>query len=120
MAASAAGGGGMGLAGIETAIIYGLLGYPPFAILIKTALQIRWAGQFYDRYGAAYPYRFFRQRLGWARFKITPRTRRRSVHPALLSDLKAAQRRSLLWDLALGAVWAAKLAAWLALKRIGV
>jgi hypothetical protein len=42
------------------------------------------------------------------------------VHPALLSDLKAAQRRSLLWDLGLGAVWAAKLVAWLALKRVGL
>jgi hypothetical protein len=110
----------MALADIQIGLVYALLGYPPLAVVLKTVLQIRWAGELYDRYGAAYPYRYFRHRMGWAHYKIFRRRRRRSVHPALLSDLKAAQRRSLLWDLGLGAVWAAKLVAWLALKRVGL
>src|SRR5262245_12203041 len=110
----------MGLAGIQTALGYGLLGYTPLAVGLKTALRIHWARQLFDRYGAVYPYRFFRRRMGWAHYQIfrSRRRRRRSVHPALLGDLEAAQRRSLLWDVALGAILVAKLAAWLALKRV--
>jgi hypothetical protein len=110
----------MALDGIQIALVYVLFGYPLGAVVLKSALQTRWARQLYERYGAVYPYRFIRRRVGWRHYRPSRSKRSRALHPALRSDLDRVLRRSLFWDLSLGAVWVAKFAAWLMLRRAGL
>ncbi|HEY1246737.1 MAG TPA: hypothetical protein VGF29_18075 [Hyphomicrobiaceae bacterium] len=109
----------MALDSIQIALVYVLFGYPLGAIVLKSALQTRWARQLYERYGAVYPYGFIRRRIGSRHYRPPGSKRGRTLHPALRSDLDRVQRRSLFWDLSLGAIWAAEVAAWLILKRAG-
>ncbi|HEY7549477.1 MAG TPA: hypothetical protein VH913_08170 [Hyphomicrobiaceae bacterium] len=109
----------MALDSIQVALVYVLFGYPLGAIVLKSALQTRWARQLYERYGAVYPYRLIRRRIGSPHYRPPGSRRSRALHPALRSDLDRVQRRSLFWDLSLGAVWAAQFAAWLILKLPG-
>jgi hypothetical protein len=109
----------MALDGTQIALAYVLFGYPLGAIVLKSALQVRWARRLHERYGAVYPYGFIRRRIGWPHYRPSGSKRSRALHPALRSDLDRVQRRSLFWDLSLGAVWAAKFAAWLILRRAG-
>jgi hypothetical protein len=109
----------MALDSIQIALVYALFAYPLAAIVVKTALQVRWARQLYERYGAVYSYGFIRRRVGWRHYRPSGSKRSRALYPALRTDLDQVRRRSFFWDLGLGAVWGAKLSAWLILKRRG-
>ena len=101
------------------AFMYVLVGYVLIVVVLKTGLQIHWTQQLHARYGTLYRYGFIFRKIGRSHYGRFALQFKEGLDPAFLSDLKRVQHRSFVWDLALGALWAAIFFSWLILKRMG-
>jgi hypothetical protein len=102
-----------------TLVVYVFLGYMLVVIVLKLALQRRWARQLYRQHDARYSYGFIFRKIGRSHYGRFVRQHKEGLDPAFLGDLQDVQHRSFVWNLALAAIWSAVFFTWLILKTLG-